>query len=158
MEKIIQMRDDFAIFILTYKRADKQLTYNYLTKNGYTGKLYFVLSDDDPTVNDYIDKFGKESVLVFNKQESLSLFDIGDNFNDLRAVVYARNKLYDLAKSVGIKYAMVLDDDYKHIKYRINKNQQYPSNTPYIKHFDKLVNMTLEYFISCKQLSIASVS
>ncbi len=151
--RITQMSDDFAIFILTYKRANNQLTYRYLKKCGYDGKIYFVLSDDDPTISEYQDKYGTDNCLIFNKAESLELFDIGDNFDDERAVVYARNKLYDLAKSKGIKWAFVLDDDYVGMRYRINVRQQYENRTPVIRSALKLIAAGLEYFKATKALS-----
>jgi hypothetical protein len=149
------MNDDFAVFIVTYKRANNQLTYNYLKNNGYSGKIYFVLSDDDPTIPEYQEKFGLDKCLVFNKQESLSLFDIGDNFDDERAVVYARNKLYDLAAGVGIKWALVLDDDYINWQYCIGHNEQPPTHRKIVRSMDKLIYCTLHYFKSIPALSVA---
>lgn len=149
------MNDDFAVFIVTYKRANNQLTYNYLKNNGYTGKIYFVLSDDDPTIPEYQEKFGSDKCLVFNKQESLSLFDIGDNFDDERAVVYARNKLYELAAGVGIKWALVLDDDYTKFDYRIDSKIEYPRHKFIVKDIGKLIECTFKYFVATKAVSVA---
>jgi hypothetical protein len=149
------MNDDFAVFIVTYKRANNQLTYNYLKNNGYSGKIYFVLSDDDPTIPEYQEKFGLDKCLVFNKQESLSLFDIGDNFDDERAVVYARNKLYDLAAGVGIKWALVLDDDYTKFDYRIDSKTEYPSHKFIVKSIVDLIDCTYKYFVSTGAVSVA---
>ena len=42
------MRDDFAVFILSHKRADRVLTVESLKKCGYTGKYYIICDNEDP--------------------------------------------------------------------------------------------------------------
>ena len=44
---------EFAIFILTYGRSDRVITYETLKKRGYTGKVYFICSDDDKELKKY---------------------------------------------------------------------------------------------------------
>jgi hypothetical protein len=52
------VRDDFAIFILSHGRPDNIYTVNTLNKVGYTGKYYFILDNEDPTIDGYKEKFG----------------------------------------------------------------------------------------------------
>lgn len=105
------MRDDFCAFILTHGRPDKVLTYRTLRRAGYTGKIFIVVDDEDKTRHQYMAEFG-EQVLVFSKADIASRFDEADNFGDRRSIFYARNACFDLAKLVGCKYFIQLDDDY----------------------------------------------
>lgn len=112
------MRDDFAAFILTYGRPDNVMTYKALRRQGYTGRIFLVVDDLDPTLERYQAAYGADNVLVFSKAEAAELFDVGDNLPDRRGVVYARNMLWRLAVEVGARYFIELDDDYKDFLYR----------------------------------------
>ena len=117
---------DFCAFILTHGRADRVHTYTTLRKAGYTGKIFVVIDDEDKTGDEYRKRFGDE-VLVFSKAEIAKRFDEGDNFNDRRAIFYARNACFDLAARVGCKYFVQLDDDYTPFFIRHNSAGQYVS-------------------------------
>lgn len=56
------MRDDFAVFILTHGRADTVLTKKALDAQGYTGKIYYVVDNEDDQIERYKANFGAESV------------------------------------------------------------------------------------------------
>ena len=107
----------FAVFILSHGRADRVYTYDLLVKSGYSGKIYIVIDDEDPSGPEYRERFG-DGVLTFSKRKEAKTTDAGDNFNDLRCVVYARNACFDLARSVGCDYFAQLDDDYVTFEYR----------------------------------------
>ena len=92
------MRDDFAAFILTHGRADRVDTYKTLRNCGYTGKVYIVIDDEDKTADEYRKRYG-DMVLQFGKAEIAKTFDEGDNFNDRRAIIYARNACFNRGKS-----------------------------------------------------------
>ncbi|STI12913.1 Uncharacterised protein [Escherichia coli] len=115
------MRDDFCAFILTHGRPDKVLTYRTLRRAGYTGKIFIVVDDEDKTRHQYMAEFG-EQVLVFSKADIASRFDEADNFGDRRSIFYARNACFDLAKLVGCKYFIQLDDDYHEFQFRVDRN------------------------------------
>ena len=116
---------NFAVFILTYGRANRVVTYKTLIDSGYNGLVYFICSDDDKELSNY-KKLYKDKVVVFSKKDYKDKFDIGDNFNDERVVVYARNACFDIAKKIDIKYFLVLDDDYTKFDYRTNNKGHYP--------------------------------
>ena len=116
------MRDDFAVFILTHGRPDKVKTYNTLKKQGYTGKLFFILDDEDETIDEYIKNFGKERIIVFNKSLAARTVDTPDLSEDRRTIVYARNICFDVAAMLGLRYFLQLDDDYKCFRYRYEKD------------------------------------
>ena len=102
----------YAIFILSFKRAKKVITYKTLKKLN-AKNIYIVVSDDDPTIEEY--KALYENVLVFEKKKYVNTsfeFDAFHNNPPLNTPLYARNAVYDLAKQIGFRYFIVLDDDY----------------------------------------------
>ena len=143
------MRDDFCAFILTHGRPDKVITYNTLKKAGYTGKIYIVIDDEDKTADRYHEKYG-DKVLQFCKSEVAARIDEGDNFNDRRAIIYARNACFDLAKQVGCKYFIELDDDYDWFKFRFSRH-----GIQVRKTLDEILTVLLDYFLTIPALSIA---
>ena len=145
---------DFAVFILTYGRADNIKTYKTLKRFGYTGKTYFICSDDDKQLNKY-KELHKDKVVVFSKKDYKNKFDIGDNFDDERVVVYARNACFDLAKEIGVKYFLVLDDDYTDFSYRFNAELSYNKGRGYINKVDDIFEAILEYYKSIPAKTIA---
>jgi hypothetical protein len=86
-------------------------------------------------------------VLTFSKEKASKTFDIGDNFTDRRAVVYARNAVFDLAKKVGCKYFMVLDDDYTDFRWSFTNERKYVTNK-YVRNLDKIFKMLLKFYKS----------
>ncbi len=111
------MRDDFCVFILTHGRAGRVYTYKTLKKAGYTGKIYIVIDDEDELEGEYRKEFGDE-VLQFCKKDVAEWTDDGDNFGHRKSVIYARNACWELARQVGCKYFIQLDDDYTSFVYR----------------------------------------
>lgn len=113
-----RMNDDFAIFILTHGRPDNILTLNTLKRMKYDGKLYFIIDNEDEKADEYYEKYGKENVIMFDKLAISKTFDTGDNFDNRKTVVYARNACFGIAKDLGLKYFLELDDDYTDFCYR----------------------------------------
>lgn len=111
------MRNNFAVFILSHGRANNIITLDALKKGNYTGKIYIIVDDEDKQLPEYKKLYG-DKVVVFSKKEMDGTFDIGDNFDDRRVVVYARNKCHEIAKSLGLDYFLELDDDYTDFCYR----------------------------------------
>ena len=146
--------EDFAVFILTYGRSENIKTLKTLKRFGYTGKIYFICSDDDKQLEKYKELYTKQ-VLVFSKKEYKNTFDIGDNFDDERVVVYARNACFDLAKKVGIKYFLVLDDDYTDFSYRFNGELSYNKGRGYINNVDDIFKAVLDYYKTIPAKTIA---
>lgn len=112
------MRNDFAVFILTHGRADEMVTIKALKKGHYTGKIYLILDDEDEQVNRYREKFGEDKVVVFCKQQAYRQTDTMDNFGEHRAIVYARNESFRIARELGLRYFLMLDDDYTSFDFR----------------------------------------
>lgn len=108
---------NYAIFILTHGRPDKVITYHTLRQAGYTGKIYLICDDEDKTLSEYQSKY-KDQVIVFSKQAYQGKFDIMDNFEGNKVIVYARNACYDISRSLGLDYFFEYEDDYKSLIHR----------------------------------------
>ena len=145
----------FAVFILTYGRSEKIYTLNTLKKQNYTGQIFLICSDDDKQLSNY--KKNYNNVIVFNKKSYQNKFDIGDNFNDNRVVVFARNAVYDIAKKINIKCFIVLDDDYTSFRYTADEKNNYLTKSRNIKNLDIIFNKLISYYYqtSAKTLCIA---
>lgn len=112
------MRDDFAVFILTHGRADNVATIKALRRGGYSGKWYMVIDNEDADAERYRENFGADHVIMFDKQAAHDRADTMDNFNNHRAIIYARNESFRIARDMGLTYFLMLDDDYKEIDFR----------------------------------------
>lgn len=147
MLRTTPMRDDFCAFILTHGRADRVLTYDTLKRCGYTGKVYIVIDNEDKQADQYRTKYG-DKVLMFDKAAIAKTFDEGDNFNDRRAIIYARNACWDLARQVGCRYFIQLDDDYYWFGYRFEKGAT-------IRSLDAVFDAMVDF---CSLPSVASLA
>lgn len=137
------MRDDFAVFILTHGRANKVLTHKALRKYGYTGKIYFIIDDEDKQQDDYIKNFGKENVIVFSKKEASKNVDTCDNFDGRNMVIFARNTCFEIARKLKLKYFLELDDDYDNFAYRKEINGQLLHKP--CKQMDKVCDLMIDF-------------
>ena len=140
-----KMRDDFAVFILTHGRPNNVITYNTLKKLNYNGKYYLVIDNEDKKGNEYIEKYGKENVVIFDKLKISKEFDTIDNSEERKTVVYARNACFKIAKEKNIKYFLELDDDYNEFRVRYEKNGILSSAK--IKDINELFNLMINFLI-----------
>jgi len=115
---------DFAVLILTYGRANKVTTVKTLLNSGYSGRIILVCDDLDPQLERYKENYGPD-VRVFSKADYQGTFDSVDNFGIQASPIYARNAVWDIVKSEGIKYFAVADDDYSGLEYRITPSGDY---------------------------------
>lgn len=143
---------DFCVFILTHGRPDNVITYKTLKKAGCTYPIYFVIDNEDETAEKYYKNFGKENVIMFDKKAISETFDEADNFNDRRAIVYARNACFDIAKKLGYTYFLELDDDYFEFNYRFDDNLNYVTNK-YVGNLDSIFNSMIRFLEYNKQVS-----
>ena len=116
--------DNFCAFILTYGRPDNVRTYNKLREYGYSGRIVLLVDDKDESLTEYINRYGDE-VYVFSKDDIADKFDQGNNWNDRRAVVYARNANPEIARKLGVTHYIQLDDDYTGFWWRFNPDRFY---------------------------------
>ena len=142
---------DFVVFILTNGRPDNVHTARSLRNHGYTGKIIVVIDDEDKTAEEYLDKF--EDVEIFSKKDIAQEFDEADNFEDRRAIVYARNACFKIAEKLGFKYFMQMDDDYTRFEYRVYTNErQKPS---FIANLDSVFAALLNFY---KESNFSTIS
>lgn len=112
------MQDNFAVFILSHGRAGNIKTLKMLKKGNYTGKTYIIIDNQDEQGEEYKKLYGEENVIVFDKQYYKSISDYGDNGGNDSVVLWARNACHDIARGLGLKYFLELDDDYSSLDYR----------------------------------------
>lgn len=146
--------DDFCVFILTNGRADKVYTYDTLKKCGYTGKIYLLVDDEDKQINEYKKKY-KNEVIVFNKNNAIEMTDSGDNFKKRNSVVFARNYNFVVAKKLGIKYFLQLDDDYTEFRYTFDNEKNYITKQIKIKRLNEIICAILEFYKKTNILTLA---
>lgn len=147
------MNDNFAVFILTHGRADNVVTMRALEKGGYTGKIYFIVDDEDDSVDEYKKNFGAERVIVFDKQAAYDRADTMDTFNDHRAIIYARNESFRIAKELRLKYFLMLDDDYTEIDFRYAKDGKLKAKPA--RQFNRLFDDMLAFLDASGAVAVA---
>lgn len=108
----------FCVFILSHGRPNNVVTLRELEASGYQGDWYIVLDNEDESRIQYEERYGAERILVFDKLAISQTFDTADQSDDRRTVVFARNACWDLARKLGYRYFLELDDDYTLFLYR----------------------------------------
>jgi hypothetical protein len=131
-----------AVFILSHGRPDNVITYNTLRHQGYTGKIFIIVDDEDKTLNEYKKKY-KDEVVVFSKSDYEGKFDLMDNFKNNKVIVYARNACYDIARKLGLDYFFEYEDDYTQFQYRFIENDSLRGKQ--VKNLDEV----LDTIINC---------
>lgn len=119
----MRSNNEYCIFILTHRRPDRVFTYDTLRKSGYTGPIYLIVDDHDPTIDQYRSRYG-DQVIVFDLDATKSVTDDGDNF-EKGTVLYARNACFGAAERLGYTYFIELDDDYTAFNYRYGPSLDY---------------------------------
>jgi len=92
-----EMNEKFAVFILSHGRAGNVKTYQTLIDQGYTGKIYIIVDDEDDMQQSYVDRYGTDVVRIFSKQAASVLVDPADLEPKLKGVIYARNYCHTIA-------------------------------------------------------------
>ena len=133
---------DFVVFILSHGRANNVTTVKTLKKYGYSGKIVIVCDNEDASIDEYFDRY--ENVEVFDKKHIASTFDEGDNFQDRRAIIYARNACFDIAERLGYKYFIQLDDDYTYFEYRIYTSKR--TKPVKVSNMDNVFSLLLGFY------------
>lgn len=109
------MNNKIAVFIMVHGRPENMKTYFTLRNQGFTGDIHLIADDQDESVQQYRERF--PSVIVFNKNQAAAAVDAGDNSGDLRSTLFAANKSFDIAESMGISHFFLMCDDYYDFYY-----------------------------------------
>jgi hypothetical protein len=139
---------DFCVFILTHGRPDNVKTYETLKKCGYTGKIYLVVDNEDKSIDKYIENFGIENIKIFDKKAMADSIDEGNNFDNRKVIIHARNACFEIAKELGMTYFVQFDDDYYYFGYR------YEAGAKKINNIDGVFDCVLNYY---KNTNIKSI-
>jgi hypothetical protein len=113
-----------------------------------------MVDDEDSQIDAYQKKFG-DQVVVFSKQAAIDMTDSGDNFQKRNSVVYARNYTFIVAKQLGLKYFLELDDDYTQFRYTFDNDRNYITRNIEIKSLDGVIEAMLDFFIESGATTIA---
>jgi len=133
---------DFAIFILTHGRPDNVITYKTLNNMNYSGKVFFVVDNEDKSLSKYVKNFGKEKIIVFNKKAMADRIDEANNFDNRKVIVHARNVCFEIAKKLNIKYFIQFDDDYTDFRFKLMINDLVVNKS--IKNMDNMLDKMIE--------------
>lgn len=150
----------FAVFILTHGRPHNQLTVNTLKNLGYTGDLYLVVDDQDSTFNEYVEEWGVDRIIVFNKDYFIKHTDTGLDVPVPKFAVFARNAIEHIAKYMGYKTFMMLDDDITKIRVRLpegNSLKSFQFNGQFNSIIEKSVDFVLNCDIACMGLGFCNL-
>jgi len=141
--------NNFAVFILTHGRPDNVKTMKLIKARGYTGRVVFVIDNEDKTVDQYAKNFGSENIEIFDKKWYADRVDEGNNFDNRKVIIHARNACFDIAEKLGIKYFVQFDDDYYSLGYR------YLEGEKKINNLDKVFEIMIKFYKSVNIKSIA---
>lgn len=144
--------DDFAVFILTHGRAKNVITVKTLHELGFTGKYYIVIDDEDDQEDEYRKIYG-DKVIQFCKKDIAETFDTMDLSDDRRTIVYARNACFQIAKSLGVRYFLELDDDYTDFQFRWVDGKHLLNEQ--VKDLDSLFYAMVEFLKDTKADTVA---
>ena len=147
------MRNDFAVLILSHGRAGRVYTIPTLRKGGYTGKIYIVVDNEDEQQDEYIARYGKENVIVFDKLEAMKHSDTMDNYEKHNIVLYARNSCFEIAKRLGLSSFLELDDDYTAFDFRFEKSGKLAAE--HCTNLDRLFEAMLNFLYESGSLVVA---
>lgn len=117
--------NDFAVFIITHDRAERQSSLDCLLRMGYTGQYWLVVDNEDPSINRYLDLY-PNNILVFNKADFMENTDIGSRRTEACAT-FARNAVECLALKLGYQFFLVMDDDITDFRFRYDEDDSLKS-------------------------------
>lgn len=148
--------NDYVVFILSHGRADNVVTYKTLRRQGYTGHVVVVIDDEDKQRDKYIENFGRENVAIFNKASVAQAFDEVWK-GDRRTVVYARNACFDIARQLGYRYFIELDDDYIYFCFTFDGEGRYCRHlfNNNLRNLDAVFSYVLEFYRKTPFASVA---
>lgn len=147
------MRDDFAVMILTHGRADRVYTLSSLRKGGYTGKVYIVIDNEDDQQDEYVRRYGQDRVVVFDKEAQMRKCDTMDTFGKKGVILFARNACFEIARDLGLRYFLELDDDYTAFDMRFPRDGKLSAKP--CRDLDRLFTAMIGFLEDSDALTVA---
>lgn len=145
-----RLPDDFCIFILSHSRASNIQTLAMLKRLGYSGKWRVVVDDLDPQLSEYRMLY-PDNLLVFAKRDIAPQIDLMTNAGTMAVPVFARSACFGLARQMGAKYFLVLDDDYMRLEWRYDTKLRMRKSPQKCKCADAVIALYLDYYKSVPQ-------
>lgn len=142
--------NDFAVFILSHGRSDKLYTWKTLKDDGYTGKIFILLDNEDTEIEAYKRNYGSENIIIFDKEKAVKSHQGMSNFYKKNVILWARNEAQRIAKEKGIKYILELDDDYKSFQWRYIECDKLKIKE--VKNLDKAFDIMLKFLAVDKRI------
>lgn len=136
-----------TVFILTHGRPNTQLTLKMLREYEYSGKIFLVLDDTDKTIQQYIDNYGAENLIIFNKNHYINSVETVTNSPKYACILYAKAAVEDIAQSMGLKSFIIADDDLTGIRFRYENDGKLASKK-IGKNFNKVIAYLNELMLS----------
>ena len=149
---------NYVVFIISHGRSDNVKTVSALEECGYSGKTLIVIDNTDSQIDEYKVRYGEKNVIVFDKEAIAKTTDQADNFNNLRTTTHARNACFEIAKTLGYEYFIVLDDDYKVFHYRFNALFDFENPRKKIKNLDTVFEAILKFYSKCTNVDSIAMS
>jgi len=146
--------NNFAVFIITHGRPNNIYTDIILKKCGYTGKIYYIIDNEDKTSDEYYKKYG-DSVIMFDKKKIAAKTDCGDNTGDLRTTTHVRNATFEIAKKLNLDYFLQLDDDYTVFRYNMNEEGYYNTKQNLMNNINNVFDSMIDFLKATNIKSIA---
>lgn len=135
------MNNKLAYVILCWKRPDKLHTLKFL-KDLEIENIYFAIDNADPEKEKYIKKAKEYKINYFTFDKDINVSDQMYNNKLLSGAVCTRKIVENIMRDKGIKYFLVLDDDYTQIENiygkRIKKETLEQLNKIYIEILEKI--------------------
>lgn len=107
--------EKLATLYIISKGRPQCTTAKTLKRIGYIGEWFIVCGNNDETLPQYIEKWGKEKVLVFDWYEQIKHTDVMDNFgfeNMPSGASPVRNAVFDFSRARGEIRHWQMDDDF----------------------------------------------
>lgn len=145
------MRSDFCIFILTHGRPKKVYTWDTLKSCGNEYPVFLIVDDEDKTKEEY-EKIYPGRIIVFSKLDEASKLDTPDLSNDRRTIVYARNACFSIAKKLGFRFFLELDDDYLSFDFRFAEDRHLGKKK--ISDFNEVCDAFIDFLIESKAKTV----
>lgn len=114
MKKITNIEKLATIYIIS-KGRPQCLTAKTLTEMKYPGAWFIVCGNNDETIPQYQEKWGKDRILIFDWYEQIKHTDVLDNFGFEKmpsGAAPVRNAVFDFSRARGELRHWQLDDDF----------------------------------------------
>lgn len=145
--------DNFIALILTHGRAENVVTYKALRNHGYTGPIALMIDDEDNQHTKYVQIYGGE-VVQFHKAGVVC--DTYDNRTERRVILFARNAAFDIAKELGYRYFIELDDDYTSFTTRFDKDGNFKEKKQ--TDLDEVFCAMVDFLKECENVSTIAMA